>query len=223
MIEVSGDDLPGMHHRFAEALAEAYAKIRRDPGRGPRGRRDGDRPRWPMIVLRTPKGWTGPDEIDGVKVTGTWRAHQVPLSGVKEQPRAPGAAGGAGCGRTGPRSCSTPTGAPVELVLAANPEGDLRMSASPHANGGLLTEDLDLPDFRDYAVELTDPGTAVESTRRLGEMMAEIYRRNPDSFRLFCPDETNSNRLGAVFEVSDRAFMETGHRRRRQALRTTAG
>jgi len=84
----------------------------------------------------------------------------------------------------------------------------LRMSASPHANGGLLTRDLDLPDFRDFAVTLTNPGTAVESTRRMGEMTAEIYRRNPDSFRLFCPDETNSNRLGAVFGVSDRAFME---------------
>ncbi len=100
-------------------------------------------------------------------------------------------------------------GAPTDTVRAVPPKGDLRMSASPHANGGRLTEDLDIPDFRDYAVEVARPAAGrAESTRKLGELMRDIYTRNPDSFRLFCPDETNSNRLGAVFEVSDRAFME---------------
>ena len=207
VLEVSGDDLPGMHHRFAEALATAYEKIRTIQAEARATGRIEHRPHWPMIILRSPKGWTGPEQVDGVKVTGTWRSHQVPLSGVRENPdhlqlleqwlksyR--------------PEELFDADGRPNDLVLAANPRGDLRMSASPHANGGVLTQDLDLPDFRDFAVTLTHPGTAVESTRRMGEMTAEIYRRNPDSFRLFCPDETNSNRLGAVFGVSDRAFME---------------
>ena len=100
-------------------------------------------------------------------------------------------------------------GVPVELVRKANPPGALRMSASPHANGGLVSRPLDLPDFRDFGLTVHSPGLErAESTRRLGAMLAEIYRRNPDRFRLFSPDETNSNRLGAVFDVSDRAFME---------------
>ena len=165
------------------------------------------RRQWPMIVLRTPKGWTGPQEIDGIEVTGSWRSHQVPLSGVKGNPEHL-AALEQWLKSYKPEELFDDSGAPVELVRKANPTGQLRLSASPHANGGLLTEDLDLPDFRDFAVELTSPGTAVESVRRLGEMTAEIYRRNPHNFRLFCPDETNSNRLGAVFDVSDRAFME---------------
>jgi xylulose-5-phosphate/fructose-6-phosphate phosphoketolase len=207
VIEVSGDDLPGMHHRFAEALGKAYAKIRSIQTEARAAGRIEHRPHWPMIILRSPKGWTGPKKIDGVTVTGTWRSHQVPLSGVRENPEHLVLLG-EWLQSYRPEELFDADGHPVELVLAANPEGDLRMSASPHANGGLLTKELDLPDFRDFAVELTDPGTAVESTRRMGEMTAEIYRRNPDNFRLFCPDETNSNRLGAVFDVSDRAFME---------------
>ncbi|HET6653811.1 MAG TPA: phosphoketolase family protein [Nocardioides sp.] len=208
VIEVEGDDLPGMHHRFAAALAGAWASIRtiQDSARG--GDWDGTRPRWPLIVLRTPKGWTGPDVVDGVQVSGTWRAHQVPLSGVR---------GNDAHLRVledwmrsyRPEELFDDEGAPVELVRRANPEGELRMSASPHANGGLLTRDLDLPDFRKYAIDVSAPGTdRAESTRKLGELMRDIYQDNPDRFRLFCPDETNSNRLGAVFEVSDRAFAE---------------
>ncbi|MEO7982378.1 MAG: phosphoketolase family protein [Sporichthyaceae bacterium] len=208
VIEVDGDDLPGMHHRFAAALARAWGDIRRIQTAARGGDWDGTRPRWPMIVLRTPKGWTGPDVVDGIQVRGTWRAHQVPLSGVKENP-----------GHLHlledwlrsyrPEELFDDDGAPTELVRRANPEGDLRMSATPHANGGLLTRDLDLPDFRDYAVDVPSPASSrAESTRKLGEMMRDIYRANPDRFRLFCPDETNSNRLGAVFEASDRGFME---------------
>jgi xylulose-5-phosphate/fructose-6-phosphate phosphoketolase len=207
VLEVSGEDLPGMHHRFAEALAEAYAKIKTIQAAARAAGGIEQRPHWPMIILRTPKGWTGPKEIDGIKVTGTWRSHQVPLSGVKNNPEHLLILQ-EWLESYKPEELFDESGRPVELVLAANPEGDRRMSASPHANGGLLTEDLDLPDFRDFAVTLTNPGTAVESTRRMGEMTAEIYRRNPHTFRLFCPDETNSNRLGAVFDVSDRAFME---------------
>ena len=208
VLEVEGDDVPGMHHRFSEALREAYATI---AGIQADARANGaptEPPRWPMIILRSPKGWTGPHEIDGIEVTGSWRSHQVPLSGVKGDP-AHLALLEQWLRSYRPEELFDEDGAPVELITRANPTGDLRLSASPHANGGLLTTDLDIPDFRDYAVDLADPGGAVESVRRLGELTAELYRRNPQTFRLFCPDETNSNRLGAVFEVSDRAFMET--------------
>jgi xylulose-5-phosphate/fructose-6-phosphate phosphoketolase len=208
VLEVGGDDVPGMHHRFAAVLAEAWGKIKGIQDAARNGTWDGTRPRWPLIIMRTPKGWTGPDKIDGITVTGTWRSHQVPLSGVK---------GNEDHLRElekwlrsyRPEELFDATGAPVGLIRDVAPPGDLRMSASPHANGGLLTRDLDLPDFRDYAVDVKRPAEGrAESTRKLGEMMRDIYSRNPDSFRLFCPDETNSNRLGAIFEVSDRAFME---------------
>jgi xylulose-5-phosphate/fructose-6-phosphate phosphoketolase len=208
VIEVTGDDPQDMHHRFADALARAWAAIRSIQAAARGGDWDGTRPRWPLIVLRTPKGWTGPEVVDGVQVAGTWRAHQVPLSGVRDNQdhlrvleqwlRS-----------YRPEELFGESGAPTEPVRRANPAGQLRMSASKHANGGLLSRDLDLPDFRDYATDVPEPGAArAESTRRLGELMRDIYRRNPDRFRLFCPDETNSNRLGAVFEVSDRAFAE---------------
>ena len=208
VIEVEGDDLPGMHHRFAAALAQAWGRIRaiQDSARG--GDWDGTRPRWPLIVLRSPKGWTGPDVVDGVQMLGTFRAHQVPLATVRENPdhlrlleewmRS-----------YRPEELFDDDGFPTEVVRRANPTGPLRMSATPHANGGLLTRPLDLPDYRDYAVDVPSPAsTRLESTRRLGEMLREVYTANPDRFRLFCPDETNSNRLGAVLEVSDRGFAE---------------
>ena len=208
VIEVEGDDLPGMHHRFAAALAHAWDKIRTIQGAARGGEWDGSRPRWPLIILRTPKGWTGPESVDGKRVTGTWRSHQVPLSGVK---------GNEAHLRVletwlrsyRPEELFDDDGAPTEIVRSANPDGALRMSANLHANGGLLTRDLDVPDFRDYAVDVSHPGAGrAESTRRLGELMRDLYRANPDRFRLFCPDETNSNRLGAVFEASDRGFAE---------------
>ncbi|MDQ1715053.1 MAG: xylulose-5-phosphate/fructose-6-phosphate phosphoketolase [Frankiaceae bacterium] len=208
VFEVSGGDLPGMHHRFAAVLAEAWSRIRAIQTAARQGDWDGKRPTWPLIILRSPKGWTGPDVVDGVQIQGTARSHQVPLSGVRENPahlqlledwlRS-----------YRPEELFDATGAPTALVLANNPIGDLRMSATPYANGGVLTEDLDLPDFRSYAVDVPQPATVRgESTRKLGEFMRDIYSANPHNFRLTCPDETNSNRLGAVFEVSDRAFME---------------
>ncbi|MEV6305929.1 phosphoketolase family protein [Actinoplanes sp. NPDC051861] len=209
VIEIEGSDLPGMHQRFAGVLAEAWGKIRAIQTAARSGQWDGKRPHWPLIIMRTPKGWTGPEKIDGITVTGTWRSHQVPLSGVR---------GNEDHLRElekwlrsyRPEELFDATGAPVAEVRSFGPGGDLRMSASPHANGGLLTRDLDMPDFRDYAIEVKEPAqTRAESTRKLGEMMRDIYQRNGDRFRLFCPDETNSNRLGAVFEVSDRGFMES--------------
>ncbi|HKG51048.1 MAG TPA: phosphoketolase family protein [Actinomycetales bacterium] len=208
VLEVEGDDLPGMHHRFADSLGRAWARIRAIQASARGGDWDGTRPRWPLIVLRSPKGWTGPDVVDGVRVGGTWRSHQVPLSSVK---------GNEGHLRLledwlrsyRPEELFDDAGAPTELVQRANPAGMLRMSATPHANGGQLTRDLDLPDFRDYAVDVARHAVSrAESTRKLGELMRDIYRANPDRFRLYCPDETNSNRLGAVFEASDRAFAE---------------
>jgi xylulose-5-phosphate/fructose-6-phosphate phosphoketolase len=208
VIEVEGSDLPGMHHRYAEAFATAWSRIRTIQASARGGDWDGTRPRWPLIILRSPKGWTGPDVVDGVQMLGTWRAHQVPLSGVKNSPEHL-ALLEQWLRSYRPEELFDEDGAPSALVLSANPEGDLRMSATPHANGGLLTRDLDLPDFRDYAIDVPSPATVrAESTRKLGEMMRDIYRDNDDRFRLFCPDETNSNRLGAVFEVSDRAFAE---------------
>lgn len=208
---VEGDDLPGMHYRFAEALATAYGRITeiqqtyRSGGEVPESR-----PVWPMIILRSPKGWTGPDVVDGKQMEGTWRAHQVPLSGVKQDPEHL-AMLEEWLRSYRPEELFDENGSLVDLVKVANPEKSASMSGTPHANGGLLTQDLDLPDFRELAVDVAADQRAqdrVESTRKLGELMREAYRRNPDNFRLFCPDETNSNRLGAVFEVSDRTWLE---------------
>ncbi|MFI5495956.1 phosphoketolase [Actinoplanes sp. NPDC051859] len=208
VIEVEGDDLPGMHVRFAAALAQAWSRIREIQAAARAGQWDRSRPVWPMIVLRSPKGWTGPAQVDGIQVTGTWRSHQVPLSGVRENPEHLALLDG-WLRSYRPEELFDATGAPTALVRSQAPEGVLRMSAAPAANGGLLTRELDLPDFRAYAETVLRPGEArAESTRRLGELMRDIYTRNPDRFRLFCPDETTSNRLGAVFEASDRAFAE---------------
>ncbi len=210
VLEVEGDDIPGMHERFATAFAEAWGRIRKIQleARDGNGGIDIQAIRWPMIVLRSPKGWTGPDKVDGVQIAGTWRAHQVPLSGVRDNPehlkilqdwlesyR--------------PSELFADDGRPASEVLEVNPQGELRLSGNPSANGGLITRELHIPDFRDFAVDVPSPATVrLESTRSLGELMRGIYEQNPTNFRLFCPDETNSNRLGAVFEVTDRGFME---------------
>jgi len=207
VLEVEGDDLPGMHTRFAAALATAHTRIREIQDRARSGT-VGSRPRWPLIVLRSPKGWTGPEEVDGVRMAGTFRAHQVPLSGVRDNPQHL-AMLEQWLRSYRPEELFDADGRPVPQVLAAAPSGDLRMSASPHANGGAGAP-LSLPPLAPYALDVPQPGAVrAESTRQLGALMRDLYRLNPTSFRLFCPDETNSNRLGAVFEESDRAFMET--------------
>ncbi len=210
VIWVEGSDLPWMHERFAKALAYCYGRIKDIQAQARAGESwDGPMPRWPMIVLRTLKGWTGPHTVDGDVVEGTWRAHQVPLSGVKENP-AHLAILDDWMRSYRIDELFDAEGRPTDLVKANNPVGDKRMSASSYTNGG-RSVDLDLPDFRDFGVDVMPDSRGadkLESTRRLGEYLAELYRRNPHNFRLFCPDETNSNRLGAVFDVSDRAFME---------------
>ncbi len=210
VVWVEGNDVPWMHERMADALAYCATRIREIQD----GARAGDtytggQARWPMIVLRTPKGWTGPKLVDGDVVEGTWRAHQVPLSGVRENP-AHLAMLEEWLRSYRVDELFSHDGSLTELVRSNNPAGTKRMSASPHANGGHQHE-LDLPDFREFGVEVTPQTRAtvrLESTRQLGALLREIYRSNPNTFRLFCPDETASNRLQAVFEVSDRAFME---------------
>jgi xylulose-5-phosphate/fructose-6-phosphate phosphoketolase len=202
---VSGDG-EDVHHQLAGALDEAVAQIRSFQAAARDGERDG-RPAWPAIVLRTPKGWTGPKEVDGKPVEGTFRAHQVPLA----RPRSDAtelAQLESWLRSYRPDELFDEDGAPRPEVVALAPEGEHRMSATPHANGGLLLKSLRLPDFRDFAVDVPTPGgTASEATRVLGHMLREVMRDNPRTFRLFGPDETASNRLGDVFEVTDRAWM----------------
>ncbi|MEV1249410.1 phosphoketolase family protein [Nonomuraea sp. NPDC050022] len=168
--------------------------------------KDGRASRLPMIILRTPKGWTGPREVDGVPVEGTWRAHQVPLSGVRDNPEHL-AMLEAWMRSYRPEELFDASGRPVPAVLRTVPEGPRRMSASPHANGGELQRPLTLPDFRDYAVEVKSPAAqSSEPTRALGAFLRDVIAANPHSFRLMGPDETASNRLQDVFETTDRAW-----------------
>jgi xylulose-5-phosphate/fructose-6-phosphate phosphoketolase len=207
---VEGDDPARVHQAFAATLDRCYEEIRtiqREAREGTPG--VSGRPRWPLIVLRTPKGWTGPDEVGGLPVEGTFRAHQVPLSNVRSDPEQL-AMLEEWMRSYHPDELFDEEGRLIPELVALAPRGDCRMGANPHVNGGRVLKDLDLPDFRDYAVEVPTPAKEHrESTRRLGEMLRDTYARNADSanFRLFCPDETNSNRLGAVFEVENRCFV----------------
>src|SRR5436190_5661014 len=202
---VSGSEPAAMHQRMAATLDEVVGEIR---ALQRRAREEGDatRPRWPMIVLRTPKGWTGPKEVDGVPVEGTFRSHQVPLAGLAQNP-AHLRALEAWMRSYRPEELFDETGALREEVAALAPEGERRMGANPHANGGVLTRPLELPDFRTHAVDVREPGaTTAEATRVLGGFLRDVIERNPTTFRLMGPDETVSNRLGAVFEATDRAW-----------------
>ena len=229
---VEGVDPLPMHQAFAETLDTCYARIRaiqteaRADGFSKRPTWPGQtaaaaiaeqvsaegfskRAAWPVIVLRSLKGWTGPKVVDGLPVEGTFRAHQVPLPNVRKNPTT-SRCWSSGCTATGRRSSSTSDGRLVPELAALAPKGDRRMGANPHANGGKLTVDLDLPDFRDYAIPVTKPATERhESTRQLGKMMRDMFNAStkPNNFRLFCPDETNSNRLGNVFEVENRCSV----------------
>jgi xylulose-5-phosphate/fructose-6-phosphate phosphoketolase len=191
-IFVEGHEPDAMHERMAAALDAALDAIAAG------GR--------PMIVLRTPKGWTGPKEVDGKLTEGTWRSHQVPLAQTRENPEHL-AQLEAWLRSYRPEELFDDTGAPRDDVLAPAPDGGRRMGANPHTNGGGLLQDLRLPDFRDYAVAVEHPATtSSEATRVLGKFLRDVVRRNPETFRIFGPDETASNRLADVFEVTDRQW-----------------
>jgi len=202
---VEGADPASMHQLMAAALDEVttdIAEIQR------RAREDGviERPRWPMIVLRTPKGWTGPKMVDGLPAEGSFRSHQVPLAAVHTNP-AHRAQLEEWMRSYRPEELFEEGGALRAEIAALAPEGSRRMGSNPHANGGLLLHELELPDFRDYAVPVTAPGTTSnEATRVLGTFLRDVLRDNADNFRIMGPDETVSNRLGAVLDASDRTW-----------------
>lgn len=193
-----------VHRRFAELLDQVLDRIAAIKQRAAEG--DESRPMWPMIVFRTPKGWTGPAEIDGKKTTGSWRAHQVPLASARDTPEHL-AVLEEWLQSYRPEELFDATGRLVEDVRTLSPSGELRMSANPHTNGGLLLRDLRLPNFRDFAQDVPRPGaTFAEAPRVLGQYLTEVVRRNPDNFRIFGPDETASNRLQAVYDATDKQW-----------------
>ena len=206
---VEGDDPMTMHKAFAETLETCYEKIRayQDEARTQGFTHE---PPWPAIILRSPKGWTGPKEVDGLQIEGTFRSHQVPVADVKTKPehlqileqwmRS-----------YHPEELFDENARLIPELAELAPRGERRMGANPHANGGKLMVPLNIPSFTDYAVEFKKPATVYkESTRQLGMMLRDIFTRNAEqqNFRLFCPDETNSNRLTNVFEVENRTFLE---------------
>ena len=203
---VEGDDPHSMHRLMAKTLEQCMLDIRAIQQEA---RRSGKatRAHWPMIVLRTPKGWTGPKEVDGHRVEGFWRAHQVPLSGMRENPahlqqledwlRS-----------YRPEELFDENGSLVPELRALAPDGERRMSASPHANGGLLRRDLRMPDFREYAQAVEKPARVTAmNTRPLGRMLRDVMQANSDNFRIFGPDENTSNKLDAVYEVSKKLWL----------------
>jgi xylulose-5-phosphate/fructose-6-phosphate phosphoketolase len=193
------------HRRMAEVLDAAVADIHAAQ-RAARAGGETTRPRWPAIVLRTPKGWTGPRTVDGLQTEGTWRSHQVPLAETRTNPEHLRQLESWLHGYR-PEELFDESGALVPELERLPPKAHRRMSANPHANGGALLQDLALPDFREYAVEVTRPAsTFTEATRVLGAYLRDVVRLNPTHFRLFGPDETESNRLGAVFEATDRQW-----------------
>ena len=209
---VEGDDPEIVHQLFAGALDRCYARIREIQKafrtNDAEASKNQPRPAWPMIVLRTPKGWTCPKEVDGVPIEGTFRAHQVPLSNVCENPEHLKLLEG-WMRKYRPEELFDESGRFVAELAALAPDGDRRMGANPHVNGGRVLTALDLPDFAQYALEIPGPGAVVaEAPRKLGEYFRDIIKLNPANFRMFCPDETNSNRLNAVFEATNRCTME---------------
>ena len=205
--EEGAGDHAAAHQRFAELLDDVLNEIAeiKALAAGPDAE-TAARPAWPMIVFRTPKGWTGPAYIDGKKTTGSWRAHQVPLANARDTPEhLQVLADWLGSYRA--EELFDENGRLDPAIAALAPEGTLRMSDNPHTNGGLLLRDLRLPDFREYAVDVPAPGaTIAEATRVLGTWLTDVVRLNPDNFRIFGPDETASNRLQGVFDATNKQW-----------------
>ncbi|MHB9836606.1 phosphoketolase family protein [Paraburkholderia terrae] len=203
---VEGSDPAEMHRTMATTLDTIVSEIRAIQTKAREGG-DVERPRWPMIVLRTPKGWTGPKEIRGHKVEGTWRSHQVPFSDVRGNSENLALLEN-WLHSYKPEELFDSSGRLIPELRALAPDGRQRMSANPHANGGVLRRELKLPDFRNYAVDVTHAGRVLrENTHPLGEFLRDTMRENMNTFRLFGPDETASNRLHAVYEVSKKIWM----------------
>ena len=204
---VEGSDPDTMHQAMAVTLDHCVQEIRRIQQEARANASEVKRPRWPMIVLRSPKGWTGPSEVDGHKVEGFWRSHQVPLAELHEKPahlkqleewlRS-----------YRPEDLFDESGRLVPELRALAPEGRRRMGANPHANGGLLRKPLSLPDFHSYAVETRQPGRIeVSPTQVLGQFLRDVVRKNPHNFRVFSPDENASNRLAAIYEATKKTWL----------------
>jgi xylulose-5-phosphate/fructose-6-phosphate phosphoketolase len=202
---VEGDDPHAMHQLMAATLDRVFDEIAQIQAEA-RQKKSAQRPAWPMIVLRSPKGWTGPKEVDGKQTEGSFRSHQVPFADLaKKRGHLDLLADWMKSYK--PEELFNADGSFREEFAALAPKGERRMSANPHANGGLLLQDLRMPDFREYAVEVKKPAASTgEATRVAGKFLRDIIKRNPRSFRLVGPDETASNRLDAVFEVTDRVF-----------------
>ncbi|MEO1669888.1 MAG: phosphoketolase family protein [Cyanobacteria bacterium J06631_2] len=203
---VEGSDPETMHRKMAATMEECIVKIR-EIQQEARTQNKAFRPRWPMIILRTPKGWTAPDRVDGKKVAGFWRSHQVPLAGMHENPehlrlleqwmksyR--------------PEELFDDNGTLIEELRELAPKGDRRMSANPIANGGLVRKNLIMPDFQEFGVEIESPGgVRAENTRVLGKFLREVMRNNMTNFRVFGPDETASNRLADIYDVTKKTWL----------------
>ena len=202
---VEGDEPEAMHRLMAATVDKVIAGIRAIQ-RKARAGGEASRPLWPMIVLRSPKGWTGPKQVDGKQTEGSWRSHQVPFSDMQKPEHMRLLEDWLRSYR--PEELFDASGKLKPELAELAPGGERRMGANPHANGGVLLRDLRLPDFRDYAVSVATPGaTLAESTRAMGVFLRDVMRTNADNFRVFGPDETASNRLGALFEVTNRAWM----------------
>ena len=204
---VAGDEPRAVHRQLAASLDRALAEIR-DIQQRARAGNDTGLPRWPMIILRTPKGWTGPKEVDGLRVEGYWRSHQVPIPDATRPEHLKILEDWMKSYR--PEELFDDSGCPREWIATLAPEGPRRMGANPHANGGLLLKPLHLPDYRDYALEVEAPGTVLgEATRRMGDYLRDVMKLNAEArnFRVMGPDETASNRLSGLFETTDRAWM----------------
>ena len=203
---VEGDDPQVMHQKMAATLENCVLEIRRIQQEA-RASGKPNRARWPMIVLRSPKGWTGPKEVDGHKIEGFWRAHQVPLAAIRDNPSHLKALED-WMRSYRPEELFDESGKLTAELKALSPVGERRMSANPHANGGRLRKALRLPDFRSYAIDVKQPGqTTAENTRPLGRFLRDVMRQNPKSFRVFGPDENTSNKLDAIYEVSKKLWL----------------